>query len=131
MGMEALFTTECDSGIYSKSTNHIQYTPKMNEAVSSEVLYDLSKYKELRREIAAAEGLSDEDRAFLNYAATRHIVFNYQLIAEFYAQAPKDVQELMEKSGLVILDFDDAIEKGFVEMTETLRSLRDEEDAAR
>ncbi len=130
MAIEALFSTECDSGIYSKSTNHIQYTPKMNQAVSSEVLYDLTKYKELRKKIAAAD-LSDEDRTFLNFAATRHIVFNYQMVAEFYAQAPANVQELMEDSGLVILDFDDAIEKGFVEMTETLRSLRDEEDAAR
>ena len=39
-------------------------------------------------------------------AATRHIVFNYQMLAEFYSQADKKVQELMEESGLVIIDFD-------------------------
>jgi hypothetical protein len=59
-------------------------------------------------------------------AATRHIVFNYQLLAEFYAQADKDIQGLMEKSGLVIIDFDDAMENGYVELTETLKELKNE-----
>ena len=59
-------------------------------------------------------------------AATRHIIFNYQMLAEFYSQADKKVQELMEESGLVIIDFDDAMENGFVELTQTLKELRNE-----
>lgn len=128
--IESLFTTECDSGIYSKSKAHIQYIPHITEPISPDVLYDLKKYKELRKEISTAD-ISDEDRSFLNFAATRHIVFDYEMIAEYYTQAPKVVQELMEKSGLVILDFDDAMENGYVEMTETLRDLREEDDASK
>ena len=30
----------------------------------------------------------------------------------------------MEKSGLVIIDFDDAMENGYVELTETLKELK-------
>lgn len=64
----------------------------------------------------------------LKLAATRHIVFNYQMLAEFYAQADKEVQELMEKSGLVIIDFEDALINGFVKLTETLKELKDESE---
>lgn len=47
-------------------------------------------------------------------AASRHVVFRYDRIAEYYCHAPKEVQELMEESALVIIDFDDAIEGGYV-----------------
>jgi cell division GTPase FtsZ len=128
--MESLFTTECDSGIYSKSKAHIQYVPRVTEPISPDMLYDLKKYKELRKEINSAD-ISDEDKMFLNFAATRHIVFDYESVADYYTQASKTVQELMEKSGLVILDFNDAMENGYVEMTETLRDLREEDDASK
>lgn len=53
-------------------------------------------------------------------AATRHYGFNYKYIAEYYAQAPKEVQELFEDSALVIIDFEDAIAKGFVEVSQVI-----------
>lgn len=117
-----LFTTECDSGIYSKATGHPQYVPRTDEVISPASLYNLNKYKELKAEIASSD-IPDDIRLFLNMAATRHIVFDYERIADYYAQADKTTQELMEKSGLVIIDFDDAIENGFVELTETLKEM--------
>jgi len=121
--LNPLFAQECDSGIYSKSMKHIQYVPTMREKVSAESCYNIKKYEELKKEIQEKE-LPKDIKKMLLLAATRHIVFNYQLLAEFYSQAEKDVQELMEKSGLVIIDFDDAMENGYVELTETLKELK-------
>lgn len=121
--LNPLFASECDSGIYSKSMKHIQYVPTMREKISAESCYNIKKYHELKEEIQEKD-LPKDIKKMLLLAATRHIVFNYQLLAEFYSQADKDVQELMEKSGLVIIDFDDAMENGYVEFTETLKELK-------
>lgn len=121
--LNPLFAQECDSGIYSKSMKHIQYVPTMREKVSTESCYNIKKYEELKKEIQEKD-LPKDIKKMLLLAATRHIIFNYQLLAEFYSQAEKDVQELMEKSGLVIIDFDDAMENGYVELTETLKELK-------
>jgi hypothetical protein len=123
--LNPLFAQECDSGIYSKSMKHIQYVPTMREKVSAESCYNIKKYQELKEEIQKKD-LPKDIKKMLLLAATRHIVFNYQLLAEFYAQADKDIQGLMEKSGLVIIDFDDAMENGYVELTETLKELKNE-----
>lgn len=125
--LNPLFVVECDSGIYSKSMKHIQYVPTMREKISAERCYDIKKYIELKNEIMN-KNLPKDTKEMLLLAATRHIVFNYQMLAEFYSQADKEVQELMEKSGLVIIDFDNAIENGYVELTETLKELKYEAD---
>jgi len=65
-------------------------------------------------------GLDHATEQFLRAAATRHNVFNYENIAEFYAHAEPKVQRLMEQSALVIIDFGKAIENGFVELTSEL-----------
>ena len=54
--------------------------------------------------------------------AQRHIVFNYEDIAEYYAHADPEMQELMEELTLVIVDFENAIEQGFVEISEEVLS---------
>jgi len=65
-------------------------------------------------------------KAFLIQAATRHYKFNYGKIAEYYANSSPDVQDLFEKSALVIIDFDNAIEHGFVKMNKRLMDIRSE-----
>jgi len=52
---------------------------------------------------------------FFQLAAQRHIVFDYENIAEYYAHADPDVQEVMEALTLIIVDYDQAIEQGFVD----------------
>ena len=71
-------------------------------------LCDTSKYHELLRDIETDESITEEEREFLKLAATRHIVFNYKKIAEYYADADAGMQGLMEDSALVIIDFDKA-----------------------
>lgn len=83
-------------------------------------LVNLKKSQELLKEIKKNKNLSDDERAFLELAAGRHVVFNYGLIAEYYAHANKEVQELMENSALVIIDFKKAIENGFIKLTKDL-----------
>lgn len=99
------------------------YTPK-GEQPAVGVLLDRSKTEELAEEILSA-ALPDEIEGFLLHAAQRHTVYNFRSIAEFYCHATPAVQQLMERSGLVIIDFDKAIQNGFVKLTEKLGEIAD------
>ena len=88
-----------------------------------ETLVDCAAAKKLEEEIKASENISSKDKAFLILAAQRHLIFNYENIAEFYAHANKSTQHLMEKSALVIIDYDKAIEYGFVKFSESLDAI--------
>jgi dTDP-glucose 4,6-dehydratase len=50
---------------------------------------------------------------------------NYEKIANFYAHSSKECQELMECNALVIIDFNKAIENGFVKLTEEINEMFD------
>jgi predicted Ser/Thr protein kinase len=112
--------------LYTKKIEAPIYKPTGQKPQISD-LYDRNKFKELIEEIKLNDKLTDDVRDFLQYAATRHLIFNYQNIAEFYAHSDKETQELMEKSALVIIDFDKAIENGFVKMTKDLAEAYDYE----
>lgn len=60
-------------------------------------------------------------------AASRFIEFNYESIADYYANASNEMQELMEKLALVIIDFDKAIEEGFVQLNDKMKMLYEKE----
>lgn len=107
-------------GIYTKKVQIPVYEPKMDQPPPVSELVDATKTLELLKEIEEAKGIPDEVKHFLAYAAGRHAVFHYEKIAEFYCHAPKRLQELMERSALVIIDFEKAIENGFVAMSEKL-----------
>ena len=62
-----------------------------------------------------------EEKAFLIEAARRHSVFNYEKIADYYAHASVHVQHLMERSALVIIDFEKAIQLGYVRLCEKIQ----------
>ena len=111
---------------YTKKTNIPQYEITGKKPNISE-LYDLEKYNELIKDIEQAD-VSDEVKQFLKLSATRHIVFNYQNIAEYYAHADKEVQQLMEDSALVIIDYEDAIKDGFVRLSEDVIQMEAEDD---
>lgn len=80
-------------------------------------LYNEAKANDLKLEIFKAD-LPPEIAAFLSAAADRHTVFDFRNIAEFYAHSDEATQSLMERSALVIIDFDKAIEEGFVKLAE-------------
>ena len=64
--------------------------------------------------------LDDEEKNFLIECAFRHTVFDYSKIADYYAHSNKEVQQLMEESALVIIDFEKAIEQGYVKLTKKI-----------
>ena len=67
--------------------------------------------------------LSKEKKEFLKKTATRLYEFRYDFIAEYYAHASKEEQEIMEDLALVIIDFEKAIEKGYVELNKFIESV--------
>lgn len=82
-------------------------------------LWDETKPRNLIREIDAAN-IQEEEKEFLRAAAYRHAVFHYENIADYYAHATPEVQELMERSALIIIDFESAIEQGFVRLCDEI-----------
>ena len=93
-------------------------------------LYNNEKTLLLKAEIDQAD-LPDDVKRFLTISADRHTVFNFKNIAEFYAHSDIKTQQLMEKSALVIIDFDQAIENGFVKlasgMMEQVRGIKNDQ----
>ena len=109
---------------YTKKIEAPQYAPS-NEKPRIESLIDYEKYSKLLANINKSN-VSEEEKKFLKYAAARHIVFRYSLIADYYAHASKEMQELMEQSALVILDIDDAIANGYVKLSKDIRRILEE-----
>ena len=106
---------------YTTKVNIPQYLPSM-ECPRLEECVDLSKYYELIRKIDASN-VSEENKEFLRFAATRHIVFTYSKIADYYAHADKEMQELMEQSALVIIDMNDAIANGYIKFSKAINDI--------
>lgn len=111
---------------YTMKTNIPQYEIK-GECPDIKEVVDTSVTKELIRKIKQSNVLEEEKR-FLMFGAYRHLRFDYSKIAEYYAHADKEMQELMEDSALVIIDFEDAIAKGYVQLSEQVALLRGDED---
>lgn len=90
-------------------------------------MLDSSKADELIEEINSTENIPSDVKEFLIQAARRHNVFNYRNIAEYYAHAEPEVQKLFEKSALVIIDVNDAIANGYVQLTSDIENIMEGE----
>ena len=66
--------------------------------------------------------LGIDEKMFLMDAARRHNVFNYEKIADYYSHANAEMQNLMERSGLVIIDFEKAIQLGYVKLCDEIKT---------
>lgn len=125
-----------DFGFQDETEDEKKYntkTPPMEYEITGDTtlideLYDTEKAESLQKEIYEAD-VDKELKEFLIEATHRHTVFDYGNIAEFYAQADKKVQELFEKSGLVIIDYNSAIANGYVKLSKTMSEIiRGEKD---
>ena len=110
---------------YTRKIKTPHYEPRNIKPELSK-LVDERKQKELLKKIQKSN-VDKETKDFLIKASQRHLVFNYSNIADFYAHSDSETKELMEQSALVIIDFDSAIKNGFVEMSNDLKNLFDEE----
>lgn len=90
--------------------------PKINE------LYDTKKVEELTK-IVNNSKVTEEQKEFLNAAITRFFKFDFKNIAEYYAHQNSEMQGLMEKLALVIIDFNDAIKNGYVTLSKNIDGI--------
>jgi hypothetical protein len=107
--------------IYTRKIEAPIYEPSDQKPAIAKLI-DRSKTDDLIKEIDQAK-IPTDLKEFLHIASYRHTVFDYGKIADYYSHSSAEVKALMEKSALVIIDFNKAIENGFIELTSQLNSL--------
>ena len=109
-----------DAGV-NPYTDKVEVPPyaKIGDKPELSQCYDEEYCLKLLKEIEEAN-LSESEKHFLRAAAYRHVVFNFQEIANYYAHSEADVQQLMEDSALVIVDLDAAIKNGWTRLGQAL-----------
>ena len=115
---------DTEESFYTEKAEIPQYQPT-GENVSLSDCFDDDKYKELLDKINNSS-VTDGEKQFLICAATRHYRFTYKKIAEYYAQASEEMQDLMEQSALVIIDYENAIRNGYLKLRNRLEETRNE-----
>ena len=111
---------------YSNGVKIPHYEPT-GEKVEVEELCDKTKANQLLEEIEQSK-IPEDIKQFLRLAAYRHVVFNFKKVAEFYSNADAKTQQLFENSGLVIVDINDALAKGWVKLSKTIEELIEYEE---
>jgi len=124
-GTELILTgnQDNDDDMYSRKILAPTYEPK-NEKPDIKSLTDETKAHQLITDISMAD-IPESEKRFLTQAAMRHIVFDYGKIADYYSHSGPVVQDMMERSALVIIDFDKAIENGYVQLSQELAEQYD------
>ena len=111
-----------DDEIYSKKIKSPIYEVKNSKPLISDVT-DEEKKDTLIEKIEKSKA-TKEEKEFLKKAAMRHCVFNYAKIADYYVHSNNEMKQLMEESALVIVDYEKAIENGYVQMTEYMKEIQ-------
>ncbi len=104
---------------YSQKIASPIYEPKKKKPHILELL-DKAKSSRLIKQIKESN-VTEEEKKFLILAAERHNIFHYENIADYYSHSNKEMQSLMENSALVIIDFEKAIELGYVKLCKESR----------
>ena len=126
LGAVGFIPAELDDLLHPQTPYTRKITPPIYEPRNAKppvgALMDRSKTADLLRAIDAAD-LPDDVVAFLRSAAERHTVFDFGRIADFYAHSAPATQRLFEHSALVIIDINQAIECGFVDLSTRLLEI--------
>jgi ParB-like chromosome segregation protein Spo0J len=97
------------------------YTPSEIQPEINE-LANLDKTKTLIKKIDLLK-IDNELKEILKIRASFFTDFNFQKIADFYSKQNKDVKEIFEDLGMVILAPKEALQKGFIELSENVFEL--------
>jgi len=124
--LKDLFDEKDQINSYSQKVDAPTYEPSATKP-NIQDLYDDAKAFELIDKIKTSK-LPQAEKDFLMLTAGRHVVLNFQLIADYYAHSEKQVQELMEDSALVIVDIDNAITNGWVSLSSKLDDMYEEDN---
>lgn len=108
---------------YTQKVDVPTYEPSGDKPDITE-LFDDSHAFNLIEKIKSSK-LPQAEKDFLMLTAGRHVKLNFQLIADYYAHSDRVVQELMEDSALVIVDMDNAIANGWVNLSKKLDEIYD------
>jgi hypothetical protein len=93
-----------------------EIVPDVNE------LADLSKTKNLIYKINSLE-ITEDLKEILKARACFFTDFNFQKIADYFSKENKEVQAVFKDLGLVILAPKEALERGFIELSENFFEL--------
>lgn len=107
---------------YSQKSMALVYLPRGEQPCIASIT-ETSRHDSLVA-AAMASSVSREEKAFLVMAAARHVVFNYERCADYYAHASPEMQRLMEDSALVVVDIGSAVANGFANLCEELMVKR-------
>ena len=120
------FNENDGSGVeYTGKIKTPEYKPTQDEPPALAELYDTGRYEELL-DVIDSKDLPDELDRFMRLAAQRHVIFDYENIAEYFAHADPKTQGLMEILTLVIVDYEQAIEQGFVNFAEEVTEAHED-----
>jgi hypothetical protein len=123
--MKNLFAVKkTEDNSYTKKIQVPQYAPSSAKPFLEELVHT-EKYSKLLYNINHSN-VTEEEKKMLRFAAARHLTFNYAKIADYYAHATPEMQDLMEQSALIILDIDDAIANGYVKLSKDIRRILEE-----
>ncbi len=111
IGEQEEYTKKVEAPIYEQKGKKPKVSELYNEDKSVELLEKIKKSK-----------VSKLEKEFLLMAASRHLVFDYSKIAEYYSHSNKEMQELIEQSALVVIDFNKAIENGYVNLSNDIKN---------
>lgn len=113
---------------YSRKIEAPTYEPTGEEPAIVDCV-DTETVERLLAEIDRSK-VSEEQKTMLRICAYRHARINFENMAEYYAHQGEEMQSLMESNALVVIDYDKALQNGFVEMTKRLLELAPDAQAA-
>jgi hypothetical protein len=107
-----------EGGDYTQKITAPVYEPKGDNPPIAELI-DAAKAEDLLSKVESSN-CAPEIKAFLKKASSRHLVFDYGKIAEFYCHADKETQSLMEDLALVVVDFKKALQLGYAKFKDEI-----------
>lgn len=111
--------THDDDNPYTQKIESPIYEPHGVKPDISET-YDSAFAEQLLAEIDSESDLTPEERQLLTLAAYRHVKLDFENIAEYYCHSSDACKRLMERSAMIIIDFEQAIELGYVKLSNDL-----------
>lgn len=123
--MDAVEKEEEQENKYTSVNSIPQYIPQ-EIPPSVEELISTGKVEGMIEEINGAS-VSEAEKRFLRTAAYRHAVIDFDKVADYYASASPEMQRLMERNALVLIDVDNAIANGFTTLTVALDEIMEDD----
>lgn len=90
---------------------------------------NVDKYITLLQEIESqykASKITSEEYKFLKLCSTRWIQFNYANVAQYFIHASPEMQKLLQRNTMVLIDVDDAFKNAVVKSKNYIKSLQNE-----